>query len=273
MLFSQILASIGARAQGESGEGESGLIAQIGADWSQGRASFGGIVAALGSEAMRRLVAPERPLRGLDVTFVGPAFPGEVHLPAEILRVGKVITIAQSRVVSAGQVAATLTAIYGAPRPSQLNLPPQTPESAAPPEDLPDAMPPPASIGPHFTQHFDIRWIEGSHRPFIGAAMSHSKAYIRHRDPSALTESHLVGLLDCIWTPSLQRLSAVTPSSSLNWRLEFLRHDYSFAPQAWWRIDTQTNAAAEGYISHSSVVMDPNGAPSAFSYQLVAVFG
>jgi acyl-CoA thioesterase len=270
MLFSEILASIAARAPGP---GEPGLTAQIGADWSQGRASFGGIVAALGNEAMRRLVAPERPLRGLDVTFVGPAFPGEVQLQAEILRVGKVITIAHSRILSAGQVAATLTGIYGVARPSRLNLPPEAPEGAPPPESLPATQPLPASNAPHFAQHFDIRLIAGSHWPFVGAATSHSKAYIRHRDPSALTESHLVGLLDCIWTPSLQMLSAVTPSSSLNWRLEFLRHDYSFAPQAWWRIDTRTNAAAEGYISHSSVVLDPNAVPAAFSHQLVAVFG
>ena len=107
----------------------------------------------------------------------------------------------------------------------------------------------------------------------MGNDVSHSRAYIRHRDPAPLNETAVVGLLDCIWTPSLQMLEALTPSSSLNWRLEFLRHDYRFAPQAWWRIDTQTQAAAEGYISHKSVVLDPNGVPAAFSYQLVTVFG
>jgi acyl-CoA thioesterase len=265
MLFSEVLASISTHT-----DGQLGLTAQISPDWSQGRASFGGIVAALGNETMRRLVPADRPLRGLDITFVGPAFAGAVQLHGEILRVGKAVTIAHSRVMSGAQVAATLTGIYGAPRPSRLNLAPHTPSSAGPIEDLPASQPP---KHPHFAHHFEVRWIEGSPRPFVGAAISHSKAYIRHRDPTALTESHLVGLLDCIWTPSLQMLQSVTPSSSLNWRLEFLRHDYRFAPQAWWRIDTHTNAAAEGYISHSSVVFDPNGNPAAFSHQLVTVFG
>jgi acyl-CoA thioesterase len=267
MLFSETLASIRARS-----EGESGLTAQIGPDWSQGRASYGGIVAALGNEAMRRLVPSDRPLRGLDVTFVGPAFPGEVQLQAQVLRVGKAVTIAHSSVMSAGQTAATLTGIYGAARASSLNLPPATPTRAPLPEEVPVTAAF-LSGGPHFTQHFDIGWIEGSQRPFVGNGISRSRAFIRHRDPAPLSETAVVGLLDCIWTPSLQMLQTVTPSSSLNWRLEFLRHDYSFAPQAWWRIDTHTNAAAEGYISHTSVVLDPNGLTAALSHQLVAVFG
>lgn len=268
MLFSETLATIRAGA-----DGESSLVAQVGSDWTQGRATYGGLVAALGNEAMRRLVPADRPLRGLDVTFVGPVFPGEARLEADVLRVGKAVTIAHARVLSQDQVAATLTGIYGAARPSALAIAPSTPLVAPTPDEVAASISPWKSERPHFTQHFDVRWIEGSHTPFVGNPVSSSRAYIRHRDSAALTETAVVGLLDCIWTPSLQMLNAVTPSSSLNWRLEFLRHDYNFAPQAWWRIDTQTRAAAEGYIHHDSVVLDPNGAPVAYSHQLVAVFG
>ena len=80
MLFSETLASIQPR--------DGGWRAVIGEDWSQGRATFGGMVAALGNEAMRRLVPMDRALRGLDTTFVGPALAGEVNMDAEILRVG-----------------------------------------------------------------------------------------------------------------------------------------------------------------------------------------
>jgi hypothetical protein len=55
--------------------------------------------------------------------------------------------------------------------------------------------------------------------------------------------------------------------------LEFIRHDYSFAPTEWWRIDTEVKAAADGYCQESSLVLDPQGRPAAFSRQLVAVFG
>ena len=84
MQFSETLATLKPR-----GEGEAALVGEIGADWTQGRAGYGGIVAAFGNAAMRRLVASDRPLRGLDVTFVGPALPGPIELDAQILRVGK----------------------------------------------------------------------------------------------------------------------------------------------------------------------------------------
>ena len=47
----------------------------IPASWGQGRASFGGLMAALVYEAMRARVAPGRPPRSLAITFVGPAEP------------------------------------------------------------------------------------------------------------------------------------------------------------------------------------------------------
>ena len=80
MLFSRTLATLS--------PADGGWSAAIGADWSQGRATFGGMVAALGNEAMRRLVPAERTLRQLDTTFVGPALAGEVRISAVVLRVG-----------------------------------------------------------------------------------------------------------------------------------------------------------------------------------------
>ena len=67
MLFSETLASMQARDQGWS--------AVIGEDWSQGRGAFGGIVAALGNEAMRRLVPADRQLRGLRLYLSVPPSP------------------------------------------------------------------------------------------------------------------------------------------------------------------------------------------------------
>jgi acyl-CoA thioesterase len=264
MLFSEALASIKPAAEG--------WIAQVEADWSQGRATFGGMVAALGNEAMRFLVPADRRLRGLDVTFVGPVLAGSVGLDAQILRVGKAVTIAQARVTSDGQTAATLTGIYGHARAVSLNIAPVPAAAVRPVEELPEASSTPWVSSPGFLQHFGMRWAEGA-RPFSGSSARSSKVYIRHRDPSALTESHIVALIDCIPPPILQMMTTQAPHSSMTWTLEFLRHDYDFSPQAWWRIDTEVKASADGYCQEASVVMDPNGVPMVFSRQLVAVFG
>jgi hypothetical protein len=71
----------------------------------------------------------------------------------------------------------------------------------------------------------------------------------------------------------LQMLSTPVRSSSLTWTMQFLKHDYGFAPDAWWRIDTEVDSAAEGYSCESCVVLDPSGGPAVLSRQMVAVFG
>jgi acyl-CoA thioesterase len=263
MLFSETLASMQPR--------EGGWRAVIGEDWSQGRATFGGMVAALGNEAMRRLVSADRELRGLETTFVGPALAGEVSIDAEILRVGKAVTIARARVWSDGKTAATLTGIYGAARATALFIAPTVADEVRPALDLPDRSS--AEMGgPSFVRHFAYRWAQGA-APFTGSSLRSAKIYVRHHDPAPLSESHVVALIDCIPSVVLQLMSTPVPSSSLTWTVQFLRHDYRFAPEAWWRIDAEVNSAGSGYSCESCILLDPNGAPAAIARQMVVVFG
>jgi acyl-CoA thioesterase len=263
MLFSETLASMQPL--------DRGWRAHIGEDWSQGRATFGGMVAALGNEAMRRLVPADRELRGLETTFVGPALAGEVRIEAEVLRVGKAVTIASARLWSDAKIAATLTGVYGSARATALSIAPTVAAGVRPVEGLP--QPALADMGgPSFLQHFGFRWAEGT-RPFTGSSLRTSKTYVRHKDPAPLTESHVVALIDCIPSVVLQLMSIPAPSSSLTWTLQFLRHDYSFSPEAWWRIDAEVNSAGNGYSCESCVLLDPSGEPAAVARQMVAVFG
>jgi acyl-CoA thioesterase len=263
MLFSQTLASMQPQ--------DNAWRALIGEDWSQGRATFGGMVAALGNEAMRRLVPPDRQLRGLETVFAGPTLAGAVRIEAEVLRVGKAVTIANARVWSAEKIAATLTGTYGMARSKAISLLPTAPLGVPAVQNLPERTTG-AGGAPAFAQHFDLRWAEGAW-PFSGSSLNKSKIYVRHRDSAALTESHIVALVDCIPSVILQMLSTPAPSSSLTWTLQFLKHDYGFAPDAWWRIDAEVDSAAEGYSCESCVVLDPSGAPAVLSRQMVAVFG
>ncbi len=263
MLFSQTLASIQPQ--------DKGWRATIGEDWSQGRATFGGMVTALGNEAMRRLVPPERQLRELQTVFIGPTLAGAVYVEADVLRVGRAVTIAGARVWSEGKIAATVTGIYGAARSATISVAPSSATGVPAVEKLPlpEAH---ANAGPAFLQHFDFRWAEGAW-PFSGSTLRKSKTYVRHRDSGALTESHVAALVDCIPSVILQMLSTPAPSSSLTWTVQFIRHDFSFPPDAWWRIDAEVDVAEDGYSCESCVVLDPSGAPAAFSRQVVAVFG
>jgi acyl-CoA thioesterase len=229
------------------------------------------MVAALGNEAMRRLVPADRELRGLDTTFVGPALAGEISIDAEVLRVGGAVTIARARLWSDGKIAATLTGIYGMARATALSLTPTVAAGVRPALELPEWSAA-AMGGPSFARHFGHRWAEGA-LPYTGSSLRTSKIYVRHKDPAPLTESHVVALIDSIPSVIVQLMGTPAPSSSLTWTLQFLRHDYSFAPEAWWRIDAEVDSAGGGYSCESCLLIDPNGAPAAVARQMVAVFG
>ena len=258
MLLSETLASMQPKG--------TGWTAVIGEDWSQGRATFGGLVTALGNEAMRRLVPMDRKLRALQTTFVGPALAGHVRLEALILRTGKVVTIAESRLWSADQIAATFTGIYGADRVSSIAIAPAPAPPAAGVVDLPDSDRP-LGIAPSFLQHFDIRWAEGT-RPFTGTPLNKSKAYIRHRDPAALTESHIVALIDCIPSVILQMMTKVAPSSSME-TLQFSA-TITLIHLMRWRIDSEVTRRRR-IFERVGNRLRPQWAPAAFTRQLGGV--
>jgi acyl-CoA thioesterase len=242
----------------------------VGEDWGQGRATFGGAVAAVGNEAMRRSVARDRALRSLQTTFVGPAKPGEWTISTRVLRVGRAVTIANSEIISDGEIAAHLVGVYGAARSSnvQVNLARACDlRNVEEVEEVRVAF----EGAPRFLQQFAVRWIEGP--ALFRGVHTPGKAFIRHRDPAPLTESHVVALTDCLPTPAMSMFTSPAPASSLTWTLEFVAHDFEFAPDAWWRVDHDIESACDGYVSQTGTLYAPDGRPAALTRQMVAIFG
>ena len=190
----------------------------------------------------------------------------------KVLRVGRAVTLAQCEILDGEQVAALIVGVYGGARPSAVKVEPATPEAAPRKvEEINEMRFTPERGSPAFAQHFAVRWMQGA-KPFSGER-SPTKAFIRHRDSSRLTEAHVIALVDCIPTPAMSMFKAPAPASSLVWTLEFVEHDFDFAPEQWWRIDTDVDAAADGYVQQSGVLIDPNGRTIALTRQLFAVFG
>ncbi len=263
MQFSEILASI--RFDGSVG------TVTVSDDWAQGRATYGGLVAAVGNEVIRKLVPAERRLRSLQTTFIGPASAATWRIEAEVLRVGKAVTLARCDIIDADQVAATLVGVYGGPRPSAVEARPPAARAAREVDAINEVRFQPGLV-PNFVQHFGVRWAEGA-KPFSSSARTRSQAFIRHRDTAALTESHVIGLIDCIPSPALSMFKERAPASSLVWTAEFFEHRFDFSPERWWRIDTDIDAATSGYVNQTGMLLDPEGTPVALTRQLVAVFG
>jgi acyl-CoA thioesterase len=263
MQFSEILSSLAADA-------DSQFRITVSEDWGQGRATFGGLIAAAGNEAMRRLVPADRPLRSLQTTFVAPAEAGTWSLHARVLRVGRAVTLAHCDVLAGNQVVAIQVGVYGLARQSIVSITPPVPPSPRKLEEINEMRFTPER-SPPFLQHFAHRWALGA-KPFSGTR-SKSICFIRHRDPSPVSESHVVALVDCIPTPAMSMMTAPAPTSSLVWNLEFLEHELGFEAEQWWRIDTDIDAAREGYVNQTGLLVDPQGRPVALSRQVVAIFG
>src|SRR5882757_9383574 len=111
MLFSEVIGSLT----------QCGLQwhARVDEEWLQGRATFGGLVASLANEAMRRVARTDRPLRSLQTAFINPVGVGDIDIVPRLLRAGKGVIIAQCEVQQGGALCAMLTGVYGIDRESQ----------------------------------------------------------------------------------------------------------------------------------------------------------
>lgn len=262
MSFSQLINSI----RGDAGN----LHVTVSEDWTQGRATFGGLVAAIGNEAMRRSIPADRALRSLQTTFVGPASASTWQISTRVLRVGRAVTIASCEILDDDQVVATQIGVYGGARASAVNFKPQPVAVNRVADEIQEVRFQPDRSAA-FSQHFAVRWAEGA-KPFSGSVNTPNKAYVRHRDAAPTTESAIIALIDCIPTAAMSMFSAPAPASSLTWNLGLIEQRFDFDASAWWRIDSDVDAAADGYVNQTSVLNDPDGRPVALSRQLFAIF-
>jgi acyl-CoA thioesterase len=242
------------------------------AQWAQGRATFGGLTAALAFQAMRVRVPAERACRAVAVSFVAPVAPASVDVQAQLLRAGRAVTQAEGRVVQDGQVAAVAVGSFGEGRESALAVPAEpAPERAAPEECL--EVPYLPGVSPAFTQYFAFRWAVGE-RPFQSAASRVMGGWIRFREPPArVDEAHLLGLVDA-WPPAiLPMMARPAPSSSLTWSLEFVHPAPIVSGAEWLYYEALVDQSAQGYGHIQARLWSRAGRLLVLSRQTVAVFG
>jgi acyl-coenzyme A thioesterase PaaI-like protein len=237
-------------------------------DWLQGRTLFGGLQAVVGLAAMRSL-APEAPLRSLQVTFLAPVPGGPVRARAHILRSGKSATHVEARIVDGDKTLALMVGVFGLPRSSAVTLrPQQTVVTPAKPIELPRIP----GVTPNFTRHFKGRWIVGG-PPWSGIERPDSVIELGMRDRGNATESHVLAMADFIPPIALSYLKTPVAAASLAWMLELLPEDVGSLPLDGWRIDAQMTAAHGGYVNQSVMLWGPGGVPVALGRQTMVVFG
>ena len=246
----------------------------IPSQWAQGRASFGGLVAALGYEAMRAKVPAGRPPRSLAITFVGPAAPDvPVSFEVEVLREGKAVSQVLGRAVQDGQVVTLVQGSFGAGRESSIAVEAETAPLAKAVNDCQE-MPYIPNVTPEFTRFLAMRWAYGG-MPFTNTPSREMGGWVRLRDQSSVepaNEAHLLALVDA-WPPAvLPYLSAPAPGSSLTWTIEFIQPMAALSTEDWCLYRAQIEHARDGYGHVAAALWSPSGQLLAISRQTVAVF-
>ncbi|MBP9112188.1 MAG: thioesterase family protein [Polyangiaceae bacterium] len=241
--------------------------------WAQGRAAFGGLVAAYGIRACESLVPKDRPLRSLSVQFVGPLAPSlAASVTAQVLRAGKSMTSVHAS-IDQGGIVALITCAFGATRTTSLTLK-STPPRSRPPFSEYMELPFVEGISPTFTKHFEFRLASPEEIPFTAAKIAQLGGQIRFREPTTIDAAAIAGLVDAWPAPFLSMFRSPAPASTVHWQMDILTDltTSTYAPEGLWRFESDGVAAAGGYGSITSRLWDAEDRLVAVSNQMIAEF-
>lgn len=246
----------------------------IPSQWSQGRACYGGLMAALLYEAMAAR-APGRPVRSLAITFVGPA-QAEVPISfeVELLREGKAVTSLLGRAVQGGQVMTIIQGSFGLSRQSTVsfsNMPVAEMKSLE--QSIPISYI--EGVTPEYIRHLEMRWGIGG-MPFSNTPSPAIGGWVQLRGEVPdipIGEAHMLALVDA-WPPALvTHLDRFAPGSSLTWTIEFVQPLPVASTRDWFRYRANIEHARDGYGHTAAALWTAEGELLALSRQTVTVFG
>lgn len=250
------------------------LSVTVAQEWGQGRACFGGLMAALQYQAMRDKVSAERSIRSLAITFVAPAEPGvPIAFEVEILREGKAVSQVLGRAMQNGQVMTLMQGSFGAARESSIAFQADPAPRFKTPEEC-QQLPFISGMMPEYLRFMDLRWGLGG-LPFSNTPSPAIGGYVRLRDVdnTRLTEAHVLALVDA-WPPALlPHLSRPAPGSSLTWTIEFVQPLPELTTLDWCQYRAVIEHARDGYGHTAAMLWAPGGELIAMSRQTVTVFG
>lgn len=244
--------------------------ASIQPSWLQGRTAFGGLSTALVIQAMLQQVEPERQLRTLAVSFVGPAPAGDHVITTRILREGGSVTHMQGELLCSGDVAVSVNAAFGKARASTIDLPgPELPPTTTPEDST--QFPYIEGLTPEFTRHFDMRLERGA-MPFSGADSADFAMWLRFREAQPMTLAHLVAIGDVPPMPGLNMIKPPGVGSSLSWYVEFPADIPALQADEFVYYDYHSQAAGDGYFNNVATLWSQAGQPLMFGRQVATVF-
>lgn len=245
-------------------------LLNLDASWMQGRAGFGGLVAALVYESMRKQLERTLPVRCLQISFVGPVDGSPLEIRSEVLREGKNVAHVLGTGTQDGQTKVIVQGSFGATRESVIAVAPEKLSLSA---AIDDAVKLPYIEGavPEFTKHFDYRYI--SEFPFKGSDKTVLEGYVRFSEaPKLIAEAHLLGLVDA-WPPTpLPMMEQLCMASSLSWTIEFVQPLQTLGVSEFTQYRAEIIESSGGYAYAKAMIANEAGELLAISQQTTTHF-
>lgn len=241
-------------------------------EWSQGRTVFGGLSAALLYTAAKQYISDDRLIRSMTTSFVGPLLCDTTFsIRVEIVREGKNVSQMQVRAIQDEKNCVLVQLCFAKARESKTGVENNEEHNMAVPNKA-KFFPKIPKVTPNFLRHFDLS-INAGGLPFTGKKSSIYYGWMRFKQaPKAITEAHIICMIDA-WPPTLlQQLRWPAPASTVSWNLEFIYPHRALSPDDWFAYKADTRQAADGYGHTEASIWDIHGEIIALSRQTVAVF-
>lgn len=239
--------------------------------WQQGRATFGGLSAAIMFKAAEKLAPEGAFLRTTQICFIAPS-DGVAHAQARILRQGRSATFIEVDLIGRQAITCRAVFVFGGARENDFSFNYcQSPDVAAP-DDCPDFFEVP--VRPQFAQHFDARLAYGD-RLFTGSDKRSVVLWVRHADGHAGGMASFLAAADMVPSAILPMHDTYAPASSVTWQVDLTTdaHRLHANRSEWFLIQSEAENAGEGYTSQNMKVWNSSRNLLAASRQCVAVFG
>lgn len=242
--------------------------------WTQGRTLYGGLTGGLLCHVARQAVPQERLLRSIDIGLLKPVIantPFSLH--TETLASGRTVTFQEVRLMQEGKLCATARADFVLPmghdvKASAFEVPVLKALDAEGVFHFSQIL----SHLPTFMQHFN-NVLTTEALPFSNQSTPQMGGWMRFATPAkALTEAHLVCLIDS-WPPTAAiQYDAMRPMSTLNWTVHFSDAWADSPTNAHIGYLSEVNFGEHGVSSSSANIWLPDGTLAARSHQLNVIY-
>jgi len=230
---------------------------------------FGGLLAALCAEAMRRGLGIETPLRTLNVQYLAAAKYGQaLTFRPRMLRGGRTVAYSALEAGQGERLTHHATATWGRDASDAALLAPL----AAPPPTL-DSLDPARTLKgpmqPRFAQHVEYRFEDGPN--ILGGNEGRAaveRLWMRTRDGAPLDEARLCYLLDALYPPAWTTTRSPPMMTTVDLRYDILATPSgASAPDGWAFFEFRMLDLGRGWTVDEAACWGADGTPLALARQ------